>query len=420
MLDLPSRVLLAVTSALAAFALTATVVGGPGDAVALAATDSPDLSGIPDFALQPALPAGTRPPITATGATQTGATPNDATPTGATPTGATATDATPTDATPTGVTDPDDEQDEEPAPPITIAFAGDIHGEPPIDQLLRRGDNPLEGVADLLGDADLAVVNLETAVGTLGRPADKTYTFQADPALATALADAGVDVVTLANNHALDYGIEAADETRAVVEGEGMAVVGYGRDAEDAYAAHVVDIGGRTVAVVGLSRVLPVIDWAAEANRPGMASAYDTGAAVEAVRAASALADHVVVTIHWGQERWVCPNADQVSLARALSNAGADVIAGHHPHVLQGLVTFQDTLIAYSVGNFVFYARTPATRQSGVLTVTLGGGGVEDHLWSPAVIDGQGRPQPVATQAPIPSGEQLTMPSSGPECGPPS
>jgi poly-gamma-glutamate capsule biosynthesis protein CapA/YwtB (metallophosphatase superfamily) len=116
----------------------------------------------------------------------------------------------------------------------------------------------------------------------------------------------------------------------------------------------------------------------------------------------------------------VCPDGDQLALARALAAAGADVIAGHHAHVLQGVDTVEGALVAYGLGNFVFYARTPATRQTGVLTVTVAPDGTITHDWSPAVIDGRGQPQAVPTQAPIPTGETLTATSTGPACGPPT
>lgn len=289
-----------------------------------------------------------------------------------------------------------------PPPTVTIAFAGDVHGEPPIENVLAEGDNPLAGVADLLGAADIAVVNLETAIGTTGVAADKTYTFQADPSLADALASAGVDVVNLANNHGLDFGHDAAEETMALVGGAGMRAVGYGADAEEAYAPALFDIGGRTVAVLGITRVLPSRGWEARADRAGMASAYDPGPAIAAVRAAREVADHVVVTIHWGRERMTCPDGEQVALARAFAAAGADAVVGHHPHVLQGVVDVDGTLVANSLGNFVFYATRAEQRRTGVLTVTLGEDGAEGYRWDPATIDSRGRPQPDEPPPPPP------------------
>lgn len=373
--DVRARLLLTAVAALVAFAVGGLLLSR-GGAQTPVPTDSPGPTPtIPDFALIPAIPAAIDP--------------------------ARAPNTT--------------------SPSLTIVLGGDVHGEPPIEELLLAGDNPLDALADQLQAADIAMVNLETAVGTSGTPADKTYTFQADPSLAAALVEVGIDVVTLANNHALDFGTEAAAETRQNAEDAGLAVIGHGEDREQAYQPYIVEVEGRSVAFIGLSRVFPVIEWAATDDRPGLASAYDRHLewALQAVRAASHDADHVVVAVHWGRERWACPDEAQVALATALTAAGADVIAGHHPHVLQGVVQEDDALVAYSLGNLLFYARTQATRQSGLLTVTLGPDGVQDHAWTPAAIDDLGRPQPAASQVLITEGEQLTVSSSGPQCGPP-
>ena len=376
-LDLPSRILLAVTSAVVAFALAGFALGDQTSSekgVAVAEEGSStvvDEASVPSLADMPAVhpPAGATP------------TPNPL------------------------------------APPVTIAFGGDVHGEPPIEDVLLAGDNPLDGVADWLSAADIAVVNLETAIGEIGTPADKTYTFRADASLADALADAGVDVVNLANNHGLDYGHDGAEETVRIVTDAGMAAVGYGEDADAAYAPEVIDVGGRTVAVLGLSRVFPVIEWEARSNRPGMASVYDLDRAVAAVRDAATMADHLVVTVHWGRERMTCPDGDHLAMARAFAAAGADVIVGHHPHVLQGVTDLDGTLVAYSVGNFVFYAKKDEQRDTGVLTVTLGEDGVEGYRWLPARIDDDGSPQPLPETADL-LPETLTAVPGGDGCAP--
>lgn len=282
-----------------------------------------------------------------------------------------------------------------PLPDVTVALAGDVHGEPPIEGLLQGGRNPLEDAADRLSAADLAVVNLETAVGTEGAPvSDKSFTFQADPALLPALAAAGVDAVTVANNHALDYGTAGLLDTLRRARDAGVAVVGGGTDAEEAYAAHVVDVGGQRVALVGLSETFPLVEWAATDERAGLASAYDVQAATAAVRAATRQAELVVVTIHWGSELQDCPNERQLRLAKALLLAGADVIAGHHPHVLQPVQVVNGRVVAYSLGNFSFYNSDGVKGLTGTLEVTLDGTGVNGWSFAPYRIDDRGRPQP--------------------------
>ncbi|MPZ87186.1 MAG: CapA family protein, partial [Nitriliruptorales bacterium] len=257
-----------------------------------------------------------------------------------------------------------------------------------------RGDNPLAGLADVLSAADLAVVNVETAVGVRGTPEDKSYVFQARAELWDALVEAGVDVISLANNHALDYGREGLEETIAGARAAGLAVVGAGENADEAYAPALIDVRGTTVAVVGLTRVIPVVEWAARPEQPGLASAYDEDVAVAAVERAAALADTVLVTIHWGRELNPCPVDHQASLAAGLTAAGADVVAGHHGHRLQGLEDRDGALVAYGLGNLVFYARTEETRTTGLLRVVLSPDGVEHEL-VPARIDDEGSPQPL-------------------------
>lgn len=278
---------------------------------------------------------------------------------------------------------------------VTVALAGDVHGEPPIRAVLETGGNPLGAMARSLRRADLTVLNVETAVGSGGTAQDKQFTFRAPPSLWRALARSGVDVVSLANNHALDYGPGALSETISGARRAGIRVVGAGRTAREAYRAVVVRRRGHRVAVVGLSRVLPSTTWAAGPRRAGLASAYDEDSAVRAVRAAARRADRVVVAVHWGEELSRCPNSDQKRLARKLVAAGADVVAGHHPHVLQGVKRSGRAIVAYSLGNFLFSAGDPATRASGVLTAELGPRGAGVRRFDPASIDAGGRPRPV-------------------------
>lgn len=278
---------------------------------------------------------------------------------------------------------------------VTLAFAGDVHGERQIAAALAAGEDVLGGMADVLGAADLALVNLETPVGSRSAPAAKAYTFLAPPALLDALVGAGVDVVTVANNHALDHGIDGLQDTLRVAAERGLVVVGGGQDAAAASAPFVLDRGGLRVAVLGLSRVLPHHGWTAGPRSPGLASGYDVARAVDAVRAARAAADHVVVAVHWGTERQACPDPTQVTLARALHEAGATVVVGSHPHVFQGIAQPRpDQLTAYSLGNFLWYATSTESGRTGVLTVTLDRTGVVDVSVAPARIGADGQPRP--------------------------
>jgi poly-gamma-glutamate synthesis protein (capsule biosynthesis protein) len=289
--------------------------------------------------------------------------------------------------------------DPEPQGPITIAFAGDVHFE---SQLRSRLDDPataLAPIAPQLSSADLTVVNLETSIGTGGTREPKRFTFQAPPHAFDALAAAGVDVVTMANNHGMDFGAGGLADTLAAIPGAPLSVVGIGADEDAAFAPALHDVGGTTVAVIGASSADdptadPTAQWAAGDGTPGIAVATPPDRLVEEVRAASAAADVVVVFMHWGVQGDRCPSASQAATAHALSDAGADVVVGSHAHVVQGAGMLGDTYVAYGLGNFVWYTSgSEAASATGVLTLTVDGGKVVDDTWAPARIQADGLPR---------------------------
>jgi poly-gamma-glutamate capsule biosynthesis protein CapA/YwtB (metallophosphatase superfamily) len=284
--------------------------------------------------------------------------------------------------------------------PITIAFAGDVHFE---GRLRERLDDPraaLDPIAAELSAADLTIVNLETAVGAGGAREPKRYAFQAPPSALEALAAAGIDVITMANNHAADFGLDGLNQALAATADPPPTVVGIGADTDDAFAPALVDIDGTTVAVLGASAADhdptadPTGHWAARDDRPGTADAIDPGRLVEAVKAASAEADVVVTYLHWGIQGESCPSEDQTELAAVLASAGADIVVGAHAHRLQGAGMLGDTYVAYGLGNFAWYTQaSEATTTTGVLTLTVADGTVVDESWAPASIRSSGLPE---------------------------
>jgi poly-gamma-glutamate synthesis protein (capsule biosynthesis protein) len=261
---------------------------------------------------------------------------------------------------------------------VTLAFAGDVHAEGPSGDAIRAG---LPSIRDALGRADLTVVNLETAVTDRGTAADKEFAFRAPASTLPALKDAGVDVVSLANNHGLDFGREGLVDTLAAARAAGMPLVGLGEDEDAAYAAHVAEVEGQRIAVLGATQVLDgqfVEAWTARGDSPGMASAKRAERLVEEVRRVRADADTVVVYLHWGEERNPCPLPRQQELAQQLVDAGADVVVGGHAHVLLGGGMLGEAYVDYGLGNFVFTgSRREETLKSGILTLTVRGRSVE-------------------------------------------
>jgi poly-gamma-glutamate capsule biosynthesis protein CapA/YwtB (metallophosphatase superfamily) len=281
--------------------------------------------------------------------------------------------------------------------PITLAFAGDIHFAGHLEPLLDEPDSSLVRLRPELGAADLTIANLETAVTTRGSPEDKEFTFRASPEAFDAVAAAGVDVVSMANNHGVDYGPEGLEDTLAAAPAAPVGVVGIGADETQAFAPHIATIRGTKVAVIGADAVADHTTrrFSAGPSQAGVASALDPTRLVEEVRKARELADVVVVYLHWGIELESCPTDDQRSLARELAAAGADVVAGAHAHVqlAAGNLDGYDTFVAYGLGNFVWYNRSSErTTSTGVLTLTLEDRSVTKSAWAPARVGEDGVP----------------------------
>jgi hypothetical protein len=276
--------------------------------------------------------------------------------------------------------------------PVTLAFGGDIHFEGAIEA--RLAANPattLGPIAGVLRRADLAVVNLETAITERGTPAPKDFTFRAPSSALTALKAAGVDVATMANNHGQDFGVVGLRDSLAAAKAAKFPVVGVGRDADEAYRPYRATIKGQRIAVLGATQVLDsnlAAAWTAGDGKPGMASAYEEERLLAAVRAARVEADTVVVDLHWGRELANCPIDRQRALASKLVAAGADVVVGSHAHLLLGGGFLRGAYVHYGLGNFVFYSRGGVTAQSGVLLLTMRGRAVTGSRWVPAMISG--------------------------------
>jgi poly-gamma-glutamate synthesis protein (capsule biosynthesis protein) len=276
--------------------------------------------------------------------------------------------------------------------PVRIAFGGDIHFEGGLrTQLDADPAAVLAPVAPVLSAADLAVVNLETAITERGDAAPKQFTFRAPAAAFDALAAAGVDVASMANNHGLDYGPVGLLDSIAAARAKGFPIVGIGRNATEAYAPYRATVRGQRIAVIGATQVLDgnlIASWTATDAQPGLASAKEVDRLTAAVRGVRPTADTVVVFLHWGIERQTCPSGDQQALARALVDAGADVVVGGHAHRLQGGGRLGDAFVAYGLGNFVFYTEGGPGAQSGVLEVTVTGRHVDGYRFVPAVLQG--------------------------------
>ena len=283
-----------------------------------------------------------------------------------------------------------------PEGPVTLAFAGDVHTAGRLEERFRQPETALAPVAPLLDGADLTMVNLETAVTDRGTAEAKSFTFRAPPSVFDALRTAGVDVVSMANNHGVDFGPVGLTDSLEAARQRDFPVVGIGADADAAFDPHLTTIRGERIAVLAADQVRDstLQRYSAGPGRAGVASAFDTDRLLEAVRSARQQADTVVVYLHWGEERSSCPSQLQRDLAEQLSQAGADVLVGTHAHALQGAGWLGDTYVAYGLGNFVWWrSNYPAAVTTGVLNLTVDDGRVLQVDFVPARIDDAGLPQ---------------------------
>jgi poly-gamma-glutamate synthesis protein (capsule biosynthesis protein) len=277
--------------------------------------------------------------------------------------------------------------------PVTFAFGGDVHFEGGIRWRLNSPSAALTAVAPLLADADIAMVNLETAITERGTPASKAYNFRAPASAFGALRSAGVDVTTMANNHGIDYGSVGLADSLAAKATAGIPVLGIGADANEAYAPWRTTVRGQRIAVLAATDVLDdwlITAWTATDAQGGLASAKGTDQArlEAAVRAARRGTDTVVVYLHWGAEGTTCPTPRQRQLADALVAAGADIVVGSHAHRVQGGGRLGSAFVDYGLGNFVFYNEAGESGRTGVLRVTATGREITASAWVPARISG--------------------------------
>jgi poly-gamma-glutamate capsule biosynthesis protein CapA/YwtB (metallophosphatase superfamily) len=295
---------------------------------------------------------------------------------------------------------------------LTLAFAGDVHFAGASAAALTEG---LGSGAAPLAAADLAVVNLETAITDGGSAATKQFSFQAPASALKVLKSAGIDAASVANNHGMDYGAAGLQDTLAASKAYNFPLIGAGQNATEAFAGYQRTIRGVRVAVISATDVLDSslqAAWTAGPDKPGLASAKDGDLLADRIRAVSAHADVVVAFLHWGVELNVCPTDRQRSLAQELIDAGADIVVGSHAHVLQPLTSVGGVPVDYGMGNFVFYAHQAADTRSGVLDVSVTavpGSGAAGHPtatahWIPArIVAGRPLAIPAATAPPLPT-----------------
>ena len=253
---------------------------------------------------------------------------------------------------------------------LAVAGRSGAAGEPLVeliavgDVMLGRGvagePHPLAAVAPWLASADLALGNLECVVAEAGAARPGPYRLRAPLSAVATLRAAGFDLLGLANNHTLDYGPQGLAETAARLQEAGITPVGAGADAAAAARSLIRDVGGVRLAFLAFNAVSDPEDRPQDSGwtRAG----WDPAHALAAIATARAQADAVIVSIHWGYEYDLRPDPAQRDVAQAMVDAGAALVIGHHPHVVQGTDASRGSFVAYSLGNLLFDQEQDETR----------------------------------------------------------
>lgn len=262
---------------------------------------------------------------------------------------------------------------------VTIAFAGDILFDPNyaiMVSLMQRGGDMNRGIApellEEMKNVDIMMINNEFPYSDRGEPIpEKAFTFRAKPSSVSYLHDMGVDIVSLANNHAYDYGEEALLDTLQVLKDSGIHYVGAGVDSAEATRPFYYVVNDMKIAFISATQIERNENpdtKEATADTPGVFRCWNEEQLLQTVKETKENSDFVIVYIHWGTENEVEIDWAQEKQAKELVEAGADLIVGDHPHILQGIDIINGVPVFYSMGNFWFNSRTIDT---GLLKVTI-------------------------------------------------
>lgn len=293
---------------------------------------------------------------------------------------------------------------------ITLAACGDIllHGRYQDIAELEGADRVFERLAPLLCESDLLVGNLETVLSGELEPRGDKLCLRGDPRYARALADAGFKVLSLANNHCLDYGPEGLAQTRLHLESAGIVALGAGADLREASRPAVLAHKGVRLGFLAACHESTRPGPPATVSGPGIApiEPEDLLANVEAL---ARDVDHVILLLHWGLEYASYPTPEQVELARCAIDKGASAVLGHHSHCLQGVETYRGGVIAYSLANLTDAdvdwqgpnkryraVLTEADRESVLLRLRIDRERIETLQHVPLWLGEDGRPAPAS------------------------
>lgn len=262
---------------------------------------------------------------------------------------------------------------------VSLIFVGDIMLSRVVAQKIKIHQDynyPFLGMRDFLKTGDVVFGNLETAIFEGREIKINEMVFRSDPQVAEALYNGGFSILSLANNHTMNFGSSGLIYTIKYLTDAGIQFVGAGENEVQAYQPVYIEKNGWRFAFLAYndSDVVPV-SYRAQENKAGTAF-MDIAKMTEAVKEAKQNADVVIVSMHAGNEYEKQPSQRQIDFAHAAIDAGANLIIGHHPHIIQPAEKYNGQYIFYSLGNFIFDQKWPETREDVVLKIIVGQQGI--------------------------------------------
>jgi poly-gamma-glutamate synthesis protein (capsule biosynthesis protein) len=264
---------------------------------------------------------------------------------------------------------------------IIINVVGDVHGESAIKQ------DAIPALKKYFADGDLNIFNLETAITDHTIKEEKEYNFKADLAFLKTLKRVGFNVASVANNHTYDYGAKGFADTLQNLRSAGITYVGGGVNSRSAYHGRVYTIRGVRIGILGFAKVNGGPASIAKRDKPGITDGYDAQSTEEAITHLRKLSDVLIILTHWGEEGSFCTRNYEVSSAKKWISLGADAIIGSHTHTVQPISYVDKKLVAYSLGNFIFYSSHIENRSTGIMKLRINAKRKVSYTFEPMVIN---------------------------------
>jgi len=275
-----------------------------------------------------------------------------------------------------------------PSKTVYFCAAGDVMMDRGVKANMEKigSDYPFKKVCNFVESHDLSFCNLETPI-TTEKKRDKPYAFRCEPEKMAGFMESGFNVVSLANNHMLDCYYTGVLQTIKNLNDMEIMHAGAGYNREHALEPRVIEINGVTIALFAFADFYYETDKDMNSKNTPQPCHPSEKEMRKAVSAAKGLADYIFVSFHWGEEYKNYPGKKQKKLARMLVDSGADLIIGHHPHVLQGIERYKNAIILYSLGNFIFDQFKDLQTDTMIFSCRLSDGLIKDAYITPAKIE---------------------------------